>query len=451
MLNVYIKLVSILLALIGIGFMGTLIFQYRSIKAKDMMGAALYYRVQFLLTLATHLLAMVLLTNYYGFSKESLMLMLGEVGLLLIANFLIEWFMIPSILPLWSISMYLMVIGFIMMARLDMTLGTKQFYLASAGLGIALIIAILYPYMRFIKYLGLPAVIIAIGLLFMTNSTINGATNWLEIGGFSFQPSEVVKILYGLFIASMFTLFARFGFKTVIVTGGFTATLLFIQVFQKDLGSALIYYVLFILMCYVFTTNRHYIIGGGLLTLLAGYLAWFEFSHVRVRIESWINPWADIDNKGYQITQSLFAIGNGGMTGTGLTQGMPEKIPVVNTDFIYSAIAEEMGMIVAITIIFLVVMFMMFVIQMLEKVTEEFDFLFGTTLVIVYAFQSFLIIGGVSRAVPLTGVTLPFISYGGSSMIVTFITLGILQGIAVKNFKKKKNMNDEIGGEPSDV
>ncbi len=200
-------------------------------------------------------------------------------------------------------------------------------------------------------------------------------------------------------------------------------------------------------MCYVYTTNRMFIIGGGVTTLVAGYFAWMQFSHVKVRIDSWLDPWADIDNKGYQITQSLFAIGNGGITGSGLTLGEPNKIPVVTTDFVYSAIFEEMGMIVALAVIVIIVMFFMFGIQMIEVTHSDFDFLLGSGLLTVYAFQSFLIIGGVTRAVPLTGVTLPFVSYGGSSLFTTFILLGLLQGIkmSIKKHKRayKKKLNND--------
>jgi len=445
MLTGYIRLVSVLLSVISLMFVVTLIMQYRYTANKNTDGVFKYFRLQTLLIMTMHSLSFVVLINTYAFTREILLLFVGEIALLFLSNLIIEHLFDRSLMPLWSISQYLLVISFVIMARLDIELGMKQFYLAAAGYLLAFLVAFIYHKLNFIKYLGFPAILIAMGVLVMTNSTINGATNWLQIGDFTFQPSEPAKLLYILFLASTFVLIPNIRNRTIVITGLFTVSLIFIQVFQKDLGSALIYYVVFILMCYVYTTNRIFIIGGGITTLVAGYFAWMQFSHVKVRIDSWLDPWADIDNKGYQITQSLFAIGNGGITGSGLTLGEPNKIPVVTTDFVYSAIFEEMGMIVALAVIVIIVMFFMFGIQMIEVTHSDFDFLLGSGLLTVYAFQSFLIIGGVTRAVPLTGVTLPFVSYGGSSLFTTFILLGLLQGIkmSIKKHKRayKKKLN----------
>lgn len=445
-----------MVALLSLVFGVTLYMQYRHIHRKNHEKVYVLYRVQSMIIIIIHLLSFIVLMNVLSFSKEVMLLFVGELALLLISHFLIDHFFEKSSLPLWSIAQYLLVISFIIMARLDIDLGLKQFYLAAVAYIIAFAVAWVYHKVNFVQYLGIPAIMIAVALLVLTNSTINGATNWLIIGGFSFQPSELVKVLYAIFIASTFVLFKKYNLYTIAAVGVMTMSLVMIQVFQKDLGSALIYYVLFILMCYVYTTNRYYIIGGGLATLLGGYFAYLQFSHVRVRIEAWLNPWIDIDNKGYQIAQSLFAIANGGLSGTGLTLGSPDKIPVVTTDFIYSAIFEELGMVVAIVMIMSIVFFFLFGIQILEQSRSDFDFLLGSALVIVLAFQSFLIIGGVTKAVPLTGVTLPFVSYGGSSLLTTFVMLGLLQGIrlSLKKHKKRqkkmaaKKYHDELDVQP---
>lgn len=437
MLIGYIRLVSVLLSLISLVFVVTLVIQYRYTSLKNTQGVVKYFRLQTLLIMCMHSLAFIVLLNTYAFRREIMLLFVGEIALLFLSNLLIEHLFTKSLMPLWSISQYLLVISFVIMARLDIDLGMKQYYLAAAGYLLAFLVAYIYHKLNFIKYLGFPAIVVAIAILVMTNSTINGATNWLQIGDFVFQPSEPAKLLYILFLASTFVLLPNTKNRTIIITGLMTVTLIFIQVFQTDLGSALIYYVVFILMCYVYTTNRLFIIGGGLVTCIAGYFAWLRFSHVQVRIDAWLNPWADIDNRGYQIAQSLFAIGNGGITGAGLTLGEPNKIPVVTTDFVYSAIFEEMGMMVALAIIVVIVMFFLFGLQMIEVTRSDFDFLLASGLLIVYGFQSFLIIGGVTRAVPLTGVTLPFVSYGGSSLLTTFILLGLLQGIKM-SIKKHK-------------
>jgi len=435
MLDGYIKIAGILIGLISVVYVVMLILQLRITGKKDREGVYRYFRIQSVMILTIHLLASIILLNYYHFSREILLLFIGQILLLYLVNFVVEHFFLQSQLPLWSISQYLLVISLIIISRLDLDLGLKHFYMATGAYLFVFLLAYLYRYLRFFKYLGIPAVGLAIALLLVANTSVGGANNWLTIGNFVFQPSEPVKILYILFLASTFTLLSKERLKGVLASGIFAVTLAFIQVFQNDLGSALIYYVVFILMCYVFTTNRLYIIAGGAVAIVSGYFAWLQLSHVQVRLIAWLNPWSEryIDNQGYQITQSLFAIGNGGITGAGLTLGSPEKIPVVTTDFIYSAIYEEMGMLVGIAIILVIVLFCLFTIQMLNKAKEEFDFLFGSGLIIVYAFQSFLIIGGVTRAVPLTGVTLPFVSYGGSSLITTFVLLGMLEGIALKN------------------
>lgn len=447
MLEGYSRIVSVLLTLFSLAFVSTLLIQYRQLHQKDMHGVYRNFRIQTMIIMAIHVVCFVILMNYYDFQKEILLLVVGEIALLFITNWLVEQFFMKSLLPMWTVSQYLLVISFVLMARLDLDLGIKQFYLATGAYVVAFLVAAVYYRLNFIKYLGLPFIVIAIALLLLTNSTINGANNWMVIGNFSFQPSEIVKILYIFFLASTFSLFHKNKFKTIVIAGIFTMTLTFIQVFQNDLGSALIYYVVYILMCYVYTTNRLYIIGGGILTLAAGYLAILEFNHVRVRIDAWLNPWVDIDNKGYQIAQSLFAIGNGGLTGSGITLGAPNRIPVVTTDFIYAAILEEMGLIVGICMIVAIVMFFVFGIQMIEKTHSEFDFLLGSGLLIVYGFQSFLIIGGVTRAVPLTGVTLPFVSYGGSSLFTTFILLGLLQGIKLSIKKHKHTYKKKTVGQ----
>lgn len=442
MLIGYIKMIGVANALISVIFIVTLIIQYRQLKKNNTDGVFRYFRIQNMLVMIMHLLMFTVLINVYAFSRDILLLFIGELALLFISDWLVEQLFEKSLLPLWSISQYLIVIGFVIMARLNPDLGIKQFYMTAAGYLVAFFVAYVYYRLDFIKYLGIPGIVVAIGLLLMTNSTINGSNNWLVIGDFSFQPSEIVKIIYILFLASMFSLFPNNKQRTLLITGMFTVCMIFIQVFQRDLGSALIYYVVFILMCYVYTTDRTYIIGGGAVTLVAGYFAWLQFAHVRVRIDAWLNPWADVDDNGYQIVQSLFAIGNGGLTGAGLSLGEPNRIPVVTTDFVYAAIVEEMGLIVGIAMIAAIVYLFLFGIQMIENTRSDFDFFLGSGLLMVYAFQSFLIIGGVTRAVPLTGVTLPFVSYGGSSLLTTFILLGLIQGIKLSIKKHKKRYEE---------
>lgn len=452
MFEFYVGLAALCLSLLTMGYISILAIQFTLIKHKNTERAYDYHRLQTVIILFFHLVAYTVLLYHYEFEYKVIMIYLGQIGLILLSGHIVNLYMSKTILPLWSIGQFLLVISFILLGRLSINLGLKQFYLSCLAYVVVFAVVFLYSRMNFIKYLGVPSIILAVVLLVMTNETINGATNWMRIGSFTFQPSEVVKILYIVFLASTLTQFYEHEKLSLFVTGTITMGMVIIQVYQRDLGSALIFYSVFILMSYVYTRNRMYIIGGTIMTMVGGVFAYRFFWHVRVRIDTWIDPFSDIDNTGYQITQSLFAIGNGGLFGRGLTLGLPNKIPVVTTDFIYSAIVEELGLVVGLGIIIMIVYFFLFGIQMVEKTKNDFNFLMGSGILIIIAIQSFLIIGGVTKAIPLTGVTLPFVSYGGSSLVSTFIMLGILQGIKMNEdrqykkemLRKKEKLMDQM-------
>ena len=203
--------------------------------------------------------------------------------------------------------------------------------------------------------------------------------------------------------------------------------------------------MIFMSMLYISTGNAFLISGGFLLFSVACVISYKLFSHVRVRVESWLDPWSDIDAGGYQITQSLFAIGTGGFFGSGLTRGMEDSIPVIERDFIFSAICEEFGVLFAVGLIILVLLMFSRSIRICLQCKNKFLCLLGSSIAVIICFQSFLIIGGVIKLIPLTGVTLPFVSYGGSSMLVSFLMIAILQWTAslrpVKKPRKQKNNN----------
>ncbi|PKM53894.1 MAG: hypothetical protein CVV00_10500 [Firmicutes bacterium HGW-Firmicutes-5] len=452
MFEFYVGLAALCLSLLTMGYISILAIQFTLIKHKNTERAYDYHRLQTVIILFFHLVAYTVLLYHYEFEYKVIIIYLGQIGLILLSGHIVNLYMSKTILPLWSIGQFLLVISFILLGRLSINLGLKQFYLSCLAYVVVFAVVFLYSRMNFIKYLGVPSIILAVVLLVMTNETINGATNWMRIGSFTFQPSEVVKILYIVFLASTLTQFYEHEKLSLFVTGTITMGMVIIQVYQRDLGSALIFYSVFILMSYVYTRNRMYIIGGTIMTMVGGFFAYRFFWHVRVRIDTWIDPFSDIDNTGYQITQSLFAIGNGGLFGRGLTLGLPNKIPVVTTDFIYSAIVEELGLVVGLGIIIMIVYFFLFGIQMVEKTKNDFNFLMGSGILIIIAIQSFLIIGGVTKAIPLTGVTLPFVSYGGSSLVSTFIMLGILQGIKMNEdrqykkemLRKKEKLMDQM-------
>jgi len=170
------------------------------------------------------------------------------------------------------------------------------------------------------------------------------------------------------------------------------------------------------------------------MTIPVGFFGYYFVYHIRVRIDTWLNPWKDIAGKGYQITQSLFAIYSGGYFGTGLGLGRPDMVPAVNTDFIFSAICEEMGILTGVAVILLYMLLTYRGLKIVMKVKSKFNQVLGLGITTMLGLQTFIIIGGVIKLIPLTGITLPYISYGGSSLISSFIILGILQAISKEDY-----------------
>ena len=204
-----------------------------------------------------------------------------------------------------------------------------------------------------------------------------------------------------------------------------------VLVLCRDLGSALIYFMAYLVMLFIATNRKSLLALGSAAAALAAVISYHLFSHVRTRVFAWLDPWADIDNKGYQITQSLFAIGTGGLTGLGLFQGLPNRIPIVEKDFMISAISEEMGAITAICITLLCLGCFMQMMMIATYMEFQFYKLVAVGLALEYIVQVFLTIGGAVKFIPSTGVTLPFVSYGGSSLVASFIVFSVIQALYI--------------------
>lgn len=334
----------------------------------------------------------------------------------------------------------LLSVSFIMLTRLSFDKAMKQFIIVVAAAVVTLVIPFVID--RVWQLSKIPWVygiggILLLGIVCIAGTSSFGAQLSLGVGDFSIQPSEFVKISYVFFIATMF--YRSTDFKTVMTVTVVAAVHVLILVISKDLGSALIFFVAYVFMLFVATGKWLYLlagVGGG---SLASLLAFQIFDHVKIRVLAWQNPWTDIAGKGYQITQSLFAIGTGGWFGMGLYRGMPKKIPVVEKDFIFSAISEELGAVFALCILFICLgcflQFMMIASRMQAVFYKLIAFGLGT----IYIFQVFLTVGGVTKFIPSTGVTLPLVSYGGSSILSTFIIFGIIQGLYIL----KRNEEEE--------
>ena len=247
--------------------------------------------------------------------------------------------------------------------------------------------------------------------------------------GISIQPSELVKIIFVFFVASSFKLSLEF--KDIVITTAIAAFHVLILVVSKDLGAALIIFVVYLVMLYVATRQPLYILAGLGAGSAASVVAYHLFNHVRVRVVAWKDPLAAYDNGGYQVVQFLFAIGNGGWFGMGLFQGAPETIPVATSDGIFAAISEEMGLLFALCMILICLSCYVMFLNIAMQLRSMFYKLVALGLGTCYIFQVFLTIGGETKFIPLTGVTVPLVSYGGSSLISTVIMFAIIQGLYI--------------------
>ncbi len=337
--------------------------------------------------------------------------------------------------------------GLVFLFRLNPAYGQRQFiWLLISLLALVLTTRLLQDF-RFLsdyKYLYALAGIIALILPIFFGTEQGGARSWLNFGVFYLQPSEFVKILVVLFLASFLAEnrallaagtrslggIALPGPQEWIPLAAMWGISLLLLVFQRDLGTALIYFCTFLAMVYVATSRFLYTVFGLGLFVAGAAASYYLFDHVRNRVEIWLDPWSYIDTAGYQVTQSLFAIGSGGLLGTGLGQGYPNYIPAVHTDIIFSACCEELGLAggVAITVLFMIIIYRGLRTALQAK--DDFAALAASGLTALLGLQAFIILAGVTGLLPLTGVTLPFISYGGSSLVANYILLGLLLNIS---------------------
>ena len=346
-----------------------------------------------------------------------------------------------------ALAYVLLAVGLAEIARLKPDLFVPQLRWACVGIAAWALIVLLWTRLRqMLDYpyvLGLTTtVILVLPLIF--GVSIGGNKNWIAFGSFSMQPSEFGKILLIFFLAAyladhlaVLTLPARrflflhlppVRFIAPLVALWGLAVLMF--VIARDLGSALLFFGMAVLMTYMGTGRKSYVFLAGLFIVIAAALSYALFGHVRVRFDIWLHPWADPNGMSYQVVQSLFAIGSGGIWGTGFAEGHPLLIPEVHTDFIFAAIAEEFGLIggVLVLMVYALIFWRGSRIAMgLPRVQES---LLAAGCAASLLLQAFIITAGVTKLLPLTGITLPFVSYGGSSMAASFILVGILTALS---------------------
>jgi cell division protein FtsW len=323
----------------------------------------------------------------------------------------------------------LMSVGFVMIARLDFDKCVKQFLIAVAGTAITFFVPALLKKVKSFRNFGwlYCGVGFALLVLVLLGDKVFGANLVLSIGPVSIQPGEFVKILYVMFIASLFNKSTTFK-QTVLVTAAAAAHVV-VLVLSNDLGAALIYFVVYLMMLFIATRKFWYVLVGLLAGSGASFVAYKLFRHVRDRVTIWQDPWRVYDTSGYQICQSLFAIGMGSWFGYGLGQGMPYKIPVAEKDFMFSAITEEFGIVFSVALLLICLNNLILMMNIASRCKTLFYRLVAVGLGVTYGFQVFLTVGGAIKLIPMTGVTMPFVSYGGSSMISSLIMFALINGM----------------------
>ena len=319
-----------------------------------------------------------------------------------------------------------------MLTRLNYSYAIKQFMIAAAGIACSLVVPVIIRKFKFLaEWRKFYAVI---GIFSLAAVVVWGGVSGGAKLGFStkvanIQPSELVKIVFVFFVASSFKLSLEF--KNIVITTALAAFHVLILVASKDLGAALIIFVVYLVMLYVATRQPLYIFAGLGAGSLASVAAYYLFNHVRVRVIVWKDPLAVYANGGQQVAQSLFAIGTGSWFGLGLFEGVPNTIPVAVSDFIFSAIGEEMGLIYGLCMILICVSCYIMFLNIAMQLHNGFYKLVALGLGTCYIFQVFLAIGGVTKFIPSTGVTIPLVSYGGSSLFSTVIMFAIIQGLYI--------------------
>jgi cell division protein FtsW (lipid II flippase) len=377
-------------------------------------------------------------------------------GALLVMSLLFGLLSVRGDQTLLPITAVLAGLGVILVDRIRTALGPGSAFYSSIsdrhliylGAGfVILVAAVVTPnslelFQRY-KYSALLA---SLGLLvatFLFGTEVGGARLWIDLGPVQIQPSEIVKVTLVIFLAAylaekrdLIGSSWRVGFlrlppipylaPMVIMW----AASLLVLVVLNDLGSALLFFGIFLVMLYAASGRPIYILAGLTSFGAACWLAYLLFDRIGIRVQNWLDPWQDPVVTGYQQVQSDYALASGGFLGTGLGQGQPWRIPQVHTDYVFSAIGEELGLLGTTAVLALYLLLVMRGLTIALRATNDYNRLLATGLSAIIGLQSLIIIGGVVRVIPLTGITLPFISYGGSSLLTNFLIVGLLLRIS---------------------
>jgi peptidoglycan glycosyltransferase len=392
---------------------------------------------------------LLLLANRPDIPADLWVFLLAVLGLYVVAHLAVRRFAPRSDPTLLPIAFLLNGIGYIVISRLDRDLARVQAIWTAVGIVAFVLTLVVVRNVRALERYKYTFLLLGIAALLLPSlpgigQEINGSRLWVRFGPINFQPSEGAKVLLVVFFAAylvdkrelLATGTRHIGrirlpdpkhLGPLLLAWGFS---ILVMVREKDLGTSLLFFAVFAAMLYVATDRASYLFVALVMFVGGAFVAYQLFGHVRDRVTSWIDPWSVAQTKGFQLVQSMYALGSGGFGGSGLGLGSPQKIPNAATDFVMSAIGEELGLLgtVAVCMLFLLLVGSGFRIAIQSD--RPFSKLFAAGLTTIIGVQTFVIIGGVIRVIPLTGVTLPFISYGGSSLIANFVIIALLLRIS---------------------
>jgi len=385
------------------------------------------------------------------------------LGLLLLASIATRVFARgadPTLLPLAAL---LHGLGYVVITRLDDRLAGLQttwtFIAIAAYIGVLFVVQRPADLARYTwTFFALGASLLLLPLVPGIGRTFGGARIWVSIGPINFQPGEFAKVCLALFFAGYLAerreLIATNTWKVgplrlpeprhllpILLSWSFAVI---VMVGLKDLGASLLFFALFVVMLWVATERTSFLVIGVILFVGASYVAWRLFDNVQTRVAIWRDPWPLYQGRGYQVIQSMFALANGGVDGTGLGLGNPQKIPEVKNDFIFAAIGEELGLAGATAVLIAYILIIGAGLRIATRADRPFEKILATGLTFIIGFQAFIIIGGVIRVVPLTGITLPFVSYGGSSLLANYIILALLVRISDSTARRLGEVPDDL-------
>lgn len=383
------------------------------------------------------------------------------LGTLLLAHLAVRWLARgadPTILPLAAL---LHGVGYVMITRIsDRLAGLQATWSIIAVVGFVLTLAIVQRAPNLARYRW-TFLVTGIGLLLLPlvpglGTSVGGARIWVSLGPVNFQPGEFAKVALAIFFASYLAdnrqLIAGGTWKVgpfrlpepryLLPVAGAWAFAVVVMVAEKDLGSSLLFFTLFVVMLWVSTEKATYLVIGALSFAGAALVAWRMFSHVKVRVNTWLDPWSYRNTEGYQLVQALYGIADGGLLGTGLGRGNPQIVPVAESDYIFTSIAEELGLFGASAVLMAFLLLVGAGLRIALRTENAFEKLLAVGLTTTLGVQTFIIVGGVIKLIPLTGVTLPFVSYGGSSLLSNYVVLALLIRLSDSTARRLREIPD---------